>query len=442
VELSTAFSFEIALIQKPQPRREHFDTAWTLNILIAVAGAAVTAGLSWPAATFYGDPRLQPVVVVIAVAWLISGFENTGTVNFRRDMNFAAEFRWMASKRVISFVVTLIAAFALRSYWALVIGMVTGRIAGVLVSYAVHPFRPRPALSEARDLFSFSGWMLVNNLANVLLGRLPQIYVGRAFGAHSLGAYAVGSEIAQLPHTELVAPINRAMFPGYARLASDPPSFRRICLEATAVLLLVVLPVSAAVAVLAGPIVRILLGEQWWQAVPVIQILAFAGAVAALNSNNMAAYFALGRPKWSTAILAVRVVAFIAVVLAYARGRDLFAVAYAELIAATVSLAVSIPLLLRALHIRARDYFGTLWRPLVASALGAALVHAIAGTGGAVASFATAVSHLVGGLAVGAVSYPVLLWMLWYLSRRPEGAETAIGRRIRQAVLGLRRRPA
>src|SRR5205085_8555602 len=109
----------------------------------------VTMALAWPTATFYGDQRLGAVMLVIAGAWLVSGFENTGTVNFRREMNFAAEFRWMGAKRVISFVVTLVAAFVLRSYWALVIGMATGRLSGVLVSYLVHPFRPRFTLSRA-----------------------------------------------------------------------------------------------------------------------------------------------------------------------------------------------------------------------------------------------------------------------------------------------------
>ena len=76
IELATAFSFEIALIQKQDPQREHFDTAWTLNILIAVAGALLTAAVAYPAASFYGDPRLGPVMFAIGGAWLISGFEN------------------------------------------------------------------------------------------------------------------------------------------------------------------------------------------------------------------------------------------------------------------------------------------------------------------------------------------------------------------------------
>ena len=442
VELATAFSFEIALIQKPDPQREHFDTAWTLNILIATAGAAVTVALAWPTARFYGDERLGAVMLAIAGAWLVSGFENTGTVNFRRAMNFSAEFRWMASKRLISFVVTLVAAFTLRSYWALVIGMATGRVSGVAVSYLVHPFRPRASLSKARELFSFSGWVLANNIATVIFGRLPQIYVGRAFGAEPLGAYTVGSEIAQLPHTELVAPINRAMFPGYARLLGDRPAFRKVCVEATSVLLMIVLPVSAAVAILAGPIVRFLLGAQWWQAVPVIQILALAGAFTALNANTIAAFFALGQPRVPTIALVVRVAVFVIAIAAFARGRGMFAVAYAELLAAAVTLLVSTPLLLSTLHITARDYASALWRPLVATAFSAGLVNAVAGAGGPVASFTTAVAQLVGGLAIGAASYPALLWILWYVSGRPQGAETAIGRRVRSAVLGLRRRPA
>jgi PST family polysaccharide transporter len=438
VELATAFSFEVALIQKPSPEREHFDTAWALNILIAVAGAAVTAALAWPTASFYGDHRLGPVMLVIAAAWLVSGFENTGTVSFRREMNFAAEFRWMSAKRVISFAVTIVAAFALRSYWALVIGMATGRVSGVALSYLVHPFRPRFGLSRARELFSFSGWVLANNIANVIFGRLPQIYVGRAFGAEPLGAYTVGSEIAQLPHTELVAPINRAMFPGYARLAGDLPSFRKICLEATAGLLMIVLPVSAAVTVLAGPIVRILLGEQWWQAVPVIQILAFAGAFTALNANTIAANLALGKPRVATIALVVRIAVFVFVVVVFARGRGMFAVAYAELLAAAVTLCVSLPLMLTMLRVRPSEYLAIVWRPVVASALGGGLVYAVVGTGGPVASFSTALVNLLGGLAVGAVAYPLLLWILWYASGRRQGAETAIGRRIRDAVVRRR----
>lgn len=349
IELATAFSFEVALIQKPDPQREHFDTAWTLNILLATGCAIVTAALAFPAASFYGDPRLGPVILAVGAAWLVSGFENVGTVNFRRNMDFSSEFRFMATKRVIAFAVTITAALVFRSYWALVIGTATGRVVGVLLSYLMQPFRPRLSLACTRELFSFSGWLLANNVASVILSRVPHFFVGRVFGAQTLGAYTVGSEIAQLAHTELVAPINRAMFPGYARLVNDPETFRRVCVDATGAVLLVVLPVSVGIAVLAGPMVRLLLGPQWSQTVPIIQILAFSGAVSALTSNNMAAYLALGRPHLVTLILLARLALFGSLALLFVDSTQVLGVAYADLIAALGSLLVSLPILFSAL---------------------------------------------------------------------------------------------
>src|SRR4029450_11563728 len=154
-----------------------------------------------------------------------------------------------------------------------VIGTFAGRTAGVILSYLMEPFRPRPSLAASRQMFSFSGWMLLVNISSAVIGKIPLLFVGRMFGAQTLGAYTVGAEIAQLAHTELVAPINRAMIPGYSRLANDVDAFRRTCIDATAGVLLLVLPATVGIVVIAGPIVRVLLGDQWSEAVPVIQVL-------------------------------------------------------------------------------------------------------------------------------------------------------------------------
>jgi len=442
IELASTFSFEVALIQKPDPAREHYDTAWTLNLILAGVCAAVTAALAHPAAAFYSDPRLVPIMFVIGAAWLVSGFENVGTVNFRRNMDFSAEFRFMAIKRVVSFAVTISAALAFRSYWALVAGMAVGRITGVILSYAMQPFRPRLSLSCTRELFAFSRWLLINNIAGVLLGRMPHFFVGRFFGAQTLGAYTVGSEIAALAHTELVAPINRAMFPGYARLVDEPDAFRRVCLDATAAILLIVLPVSVGIAALAGPLVRVLLGAQWGEAVPIIQVLAFSGAITALTSNNVAAYLALGQPHRVTLILLARLLVFVAAAASLVNTRHVLAVAYADLVASLGSLLVSLPILFHALDLKARRYLATLWRPLLASGLmGLGLYLVVQAMPGATAIGAAALSLLI-CVPVGATVYLGCLWLLWLLSGQPHSVELQIAQATFGAVsdaLGRRR---
>lgn len=442
IELATAFSFDVALIQKKDPTREHFDTAWTLNLMVAVGGAVVTAVLALPTAAFYGDPRLSTVMLAIGTVWLVSGFENIGIVNFRRNMDFSLEFRLLASKRVISFCVTMLAAWVFHSYWTLIAGMAAGRIAGVVLSYAMEPFRPRLTLVHTYELFSFSGWMMLGNLAYVLMNRAPHFVVGHMFGAQSLGAYTVGAEIANLPHTELVAPVNRAMFPGFSRLVDDMDVFRKTCVDATAAIFLLVMPVSVGVALLAPQVVRILLGLKWPEAVPVIQVLAFAGAVSALTSNNLSAYQALGRPGLGTATLVVRMLLLLLGLWLLTSRFGVLGAAFAEVVAALGSLAVSVPILSRTLRLGTLTYFRALVRPFVASAVTGLVLHAVLPGRGLQEDIFGAVIWLVIGSLLGVVIYPAVVAALWFLAGRPASVEVALFVRLRDRLLVLFRRPA
>src|SRR5688572_707114 len=76
IELATAFGFELALIQRQNPTKEHYDTAWTLNVTLGTSSALVTAALAYPAALFFDEPRLVLVMVALAGSWAIQSFEN------------------------------------------------------------------------------------------------------------------------------------------------------------------------------------------------------------------------------------------------------------------------------------------------------------------------------------------------------------------------------
>ena len=66
LELLSAFSFDLALIRRPDSTSDDFDTAWTLNVLFAT-GIAIALFISAPfAADFYHEPRLQTVIYLVA----------------------------------------------------------------------------------------------------------------------------------------------------------------------------------------------------------------------------------------------------------------------------------------------------------------------------------------------------------------------------------------
>src|SRR5690606_13797927 len=118
--------------------RSHFDSAWTLNVAFYTALTIVLVLLADSAAAFYQDPRLTNVIYVLGAGFLVQGFENIGIVQFRKELDFRKDFIMMLSKKLAGFLVTIPLAFVMRSYWALVVGMVLGNALSVLLSYLLH----------------------------------------------------------------------------------------------------------------------------------------------------------------------------------------------------------------------------------------------------------------------------------------------------------------
>ncbi|MBK7673692.1 MAG: oligosaccharide flippase family protein [Candidatus Accumulibacter sp.] len=72
----------------------------------------------------------DPCALILGAVGLVQGFDNIGIVNFRKEFNFVRDFQLMFTKRLVAFVVTVMLAYYLRSFWALLAGIVTSRIVG------------------------------------------------------------------------------------------------------------------------------------------------------------------------------------------------------------------------------------------------------------------------------------------------------------------------
>ena len=199
LELLTAFSFDTALIQNQRTERRHYDTAWTLGVVFGLFNGLVLVGFAIPASRFYAEPRLEAVLYCLAFTSLIGGLANIGTVAFRKDLQLGKEFQFQMTRRVIMVIVTVVLAILFRSYWALVIGTLVSSALGTVISYAMHPYRPRFSLAGWNDLIHFSKWLLLVNFLNFVQNRSVNFIVGKVSGAPSLGLYSIAYEISTLP---------------------------------------------------------------------------------------------------------------------------------------------------------------------------------------------------------------------------------------------------
>jgi len=419
---------DLALIRAKDDTREYRDSAWTIQLVQGIVIAILLLLVAPFAAGYYHEPRVASILIWLSAKSAIEGFQNIGVVAFQKELDFAKQFRFSVYSRVLNLVVTVAAAFFFRNYLALVIGMVSGGLISVGLSYAMHPYRPRISLARARQLWSFSNWLLVSRIGSFLSRKSDQFLIGGVVGATALGGYHVGGELATMPTAELVMPMRRALFATLSRLQSDPTAFRSAVLQSFSTLAILSVSIGFGLMITAGEIVPILLGAQWQSAIPLVRWLAVYGALTGVALVLEVPIWVNGKTQVSAIQAWLELVLLVPLILYSVDHYGIEGVAISRAVVAAIMLPLMFYLASRVCPVKMRDLLGAVWRPLAA---GAFMV------GGMMLPWeysSVLWVVLATKIALGAALYLVGLLGLWLLSGRPPGIEAAVIRHLRFPV--------
>jgi lipopolysaccharide exporter len=423
LQLLISFSFDVLLIQNPQAARDEFDTAWTFNCILACVAALALALLAHPASVFYAEPRLTSVIYWLALGFAIQGFSNIGPVIFRREMRFDREFKFLLGKRVATLVITIPMAFLLQNYWTLVIGQLLGGVFAVALSYIVSDYRPRFSIKVRRELFNSSKWLVINNILQFLNNRSAEFIIGKLVGAQSLGIYNIALEVSILPTTELVAPINRAAFPGYSHVSSDPVELRNSFLNVISMIALFACPAGLGIALVADLMVPAMLGWAWQSAVPIIQILAIFGVIQALQTNIGYVYLATGQLRLIALLGIFQFFVLLSMLIPFLYSFGLIGAAWAFLGSATIMIPVNQIFIARYLHLSAIEFLSRIARPLISALVMSGFLLLLKSVIPLPHQTAAHLIMLIICILSGSVIFIATLYATWILSGKQDGAE-------------------
>lgn len=435
LEVFGAFSFDIALIQRADADSGYYNTAWTFNVIIGAAACLLVIALAQPTAIFYDEPRLRNLLYLLAFSPLAGSLENIGVVVYRKEMQFQKEFAFLLTKKLFTVALTLILAVTLRNYWALAIGILFGRTAGTLLSYIVNAYRPQFTLQRRRELMSFSVWSFLNNIMRFMSNRFGDFIIAKTTNPAALGVYNMSYEIATLPTTELVSPINRAVFSAYSQMT--PREMKTGYLLVLDMVALLTIPAAFGIAASASTFVPLVLGDQWLAAVPVIEVLAFFGLIQALQNNIGSVYYALGIPKTLTLYaLAYNVVMIPSLIVGSIYWGPLGAA-----VALLISLAIVTPFNMHnmstKLELGYRDFIRAIWRPACAGTImffGVTSIQSWLQPMAGASNNQPLMSVLLILVVSGFLIYASVVILLWILCGRPSGSERTIIMQLRKRL--------
>jgi O-antigen/teichoic acid export membrane protein len=363
--------FEATLIQRRELDRRALDTVWTISILRGLALFLLTiASAEWIAA-YFDSPGLAPVLQVMAVSLLLSGFNNTGLVFFQRDLEFKKKAILEMVSEFGGAVVTLALAVWCRNVWALAIGSVALAALQCLGSYHFHPYRPRICADwrAAAELMGFGKHIFMIGLLAFIITNFDDALVGKMLGLEMLGFYAMAFNIASIPVASLVGVLSRVFFPAYARLQQEPAlvgdAFRRT-IEGG---LLILLPLTGLMIALAPGFTIVFLGEKWTPMIPALQALCFFGLFRGLSSLFYPLHLGVNRPDIQVKIKAVDLLSFLVLVYPCTLAWGISGTGWSMAAVYLINLALNIVFTRRILSIPLRSLAGSVLFPAIVALL-------------------------------------------------------------------------
>ena len=346
-----------AVIQRKEVTERHLRVCQTASlgmsflVMLALQFSAGAVG------DFFNDERVTPVLQVLALTFLLSGFSVTAKAVLTRRMEFRTIIKIEMLSSIAGFGgVSISMAAAGCGYWSLVGGTLVQMCLSAIMSYSVvrNSLRPLVAAREIKDLLGFGAGISAEKIINYWALQGDYFVVGRLMNTVSLGYYTRAYMLMQLPQKFIGMALSRALFPAASAVQSDAVRFRRAYTTSLRISLLMSVPMTAGIVVLAPEIINTLYGKAWRPAIVILQVLATFG-VFRMSYNNVTAFIhASGR----TAILVGTQLVYAVLVV----GGCWVAIPHAGLIGAAWAVGAAILAMWIMVLIQANIQFNVVWR--------------------------------------------------------------------------------
>jgi len=289
--------FGAALIQKRNASKTDICSIFYFNILVGLAAAGVLCLIAPWIAVFYNQPVLTPLTRALSLTIVINSFGLIQGTILTREINFKIQTKVSLIAGTMSGLIGITLAFMGFGVWSLVVQQISSALFRTCFLWVYSTWRPILIFSfnSLRSMFGFGSRLLFSSLLNQIFDNIYFVVIGRLFSAADLGYFTRAKTLNDLPTQTLSGMVGRVTFPVFSTIQDDPARLKRGLKKALTVLVLVNFPMMIGLAIVARPMVLVMLTEKWSASVPYLQLLCVAGLLFPLHLINLNALQALGR---------------------------------------------------------------------------------------------------------------------------------------------------
>jgi lipopolysaccharide exporter len=268
-----------AIIQKDDLTVEDVRLSFTFSVGLSLLFFIVFSIGSPLAAWFFGAPELAFLLPAMAFSFVLTGVSTTAIALLRREFRF----RLLGVAEILGYiigygVVGVSVALSGAGVWSLVCAALTqSGIVGVIAFGATrHEVKPLFSGRDGRKLMAFGGKVSIIEFLEFLSANLDTLVIGQTMGARSLGLYNRAYMLVNLPMYYLSTSLSRVLFPSFSRVQNEKERIDRFFRAGMLLMSALLFPLCFGIAGGARELVLTILGSQWNESIPILQVLALS----------------------------------------------------------------------------------------------------------------------------------------------------------------------
>jgi teichuronic acid exporter len=287
----------IGLIQRQNRSAIDFSTLFIFN-LGASSFFYLLLFFSAPfISSFYEQPQLTDLTRVLGLSLFLNAF----TIVQRTKLTIAIDFKSITKSNVIGMITGglcgVIAATNGYGVWSLVVQTLMGSSASSISLWLLSNWSPSITFSKKsfKSLFGYGSKLLLAGLYAQILNNVYNICLGKFYSTASLGYYTRAKSFADISAGSIVSILQQATFPILTSVQHDKEKLVSIYSRMIRMSAFFTIPLMTLIALLAKPIVILLLTEKWIFLIPFLQWMVFARIFLPMSAINMNLLNAVGR---------------------------------------------------------------------------------------------------------------------------------------------------
>lgn len=267
----------LALVRKEKVTEEDLSTAFYYSIGVGIICYLCLFFTAPLIADFYNTPILVDLIRITALTFLWGPLGTPQGVILQRRLDFKTPARISVINKIVSSILGIIAAYCGYGLWALVIASLSSSLLGLIQTWWVVKWLPKAPFSKYsfKYLWNFGNKMIGVNLIDCIFGNITPIFIGKYYSTANLGEYNRALGYASLPPTQVTNMLNGITFPILSKVQGEDDKLTEAYRKMIKVANFIVFPIMIVIAVLARPLIIVIITEKWLACVVFLQLMCF-----------------------------------------------------------------------------------------------------------------------------------------------------------------------